>query len=70
MLAILLENNEIFASDMHYILVLVNRKHSLHKALDAVYILTCTTFSFFALSLSHQGEALHKPVLIVIERGC
>lgn len=37
-LTILLENNT-FSSDMHYILVFVNAKHSLCKALDAVCIL-------------------------------
>lgn len=69
-LTVFLENNETFTSDMHYILVFVNTKHSLCKALDTVYVLTCTTFSFFSLcSPSCHQEAVHKPVLIVIERG-
>lgn len=49
----------------------VKAKYSLHKALDAVYILPCTTFFFylFALSPSHRREAGPKPGLFVVQRG-
>lgn len=48
----------------------VKAKHSLHKALDAVYILPCTTFFFFIslLSLPHIAERLVLSLVFLLYR--